>query len=343
MQPSDRWISHRHYNVGRGDVNVANPANSRKVEIVGGPPGRDFRENRVERTRLTLHSLGTVRAGIRLVARTPGDDLDVVVAGKVLSELAEDVGGVGGVRREVLVDDEDPHRGNVYSFGRTRAIYVACSRWRTRMADRCSSSAARGCSATRSSAGWPSGRRSTRPSATSTRPRGRRRPRRAARLRARRRRRASCIDAAPAGCRGQCHRHREAARGGVAAGHAIAINALFPHQAARGCADVRGPARARQHGLRVLRRRLPPERDTAKDDTPDARDLYGRSKLLGEVAGTGLRSRSARRSSAGSSSALQRPARVVRRPGREDRSSGLHRGDLLRPDHAGARRVIVRS
>lgn len=67
---------------------------------------------------------------------------------------------------------------------------------------------------------------------------------------------------------------------------AVALNALFPHQAA---------AASAQHDARFLHvstdcvfagELAPPGRYT-EDDTPDARDLYGLSKLLGEVRAPG--------------------------------------------------------
>jgi dTDP-4-dehydrorhamnose reductase len=67
---------------------------------------------------------------------------------------------------------------------------------------------------------------------------------------------------------------------------AVALNALFPHQAAQVAAE---------HGARFLHVSTdcvfagelePPGRYT-EDDDPDARDLYGLSKLLGEVRATG--------------------------------------------------------
>ena len=65
--------------------------------------------------------------------------------------------------------------------------------------------------------------------------------------------------------------------------------------------SLRGGGRAadpREHRLRVLGELRPPARYT-EDDTPDARDLYGRTKLLGEVTRRAP-SRCAPRSSAGS-------------------------------------------
>jgi len=67
---------------------------------------------------------------------------------------------------------------------------------------------------------------------------------------------------------------------------AIALNALFPHQAA---------AAAAEHGARMIHvstdcvfsGELAPPGRYGEDDTPDARDLYGLSKLLGEVHAPG--------------------------------------------------------
>jgi dTDP-4-dehydrorhamnose reductase len=63
---------------------------------------------------------------------------------------------------------------------------------------------------------------------------------------------------------------------------AITINALLPHRLAAACAE---------HGARlvhvstdcVFSGALPAPRAYSEDDVPDAYDLYGRSKLLGEV------------------------------------------------------------
>jgi dTDP-4-dehydrorhamnose reductase len=63
---------------------------------------------------------------------------------------------------------------------------------------------------------------------------------------------------------------------------AITVNALFPHQLAAACAE---------HGARLLHvstdcvfsGALPAPAAYREDDAPDATDLYGRSKLLGEV------------------------------------------------------------
>jgi dTDP-4-dehydrorhamnose reductase len=63
---------------------------------------------------------------------------------------------------------------------------------------------------------------------------------------------------------------------------AITVNALFPHQLAAACAE---------HGARLLHvstdcvfsGALPAPAAYREDDVPDATDLYGRSKLLGEV------------------------------------------------------------
>lgn len=64
---------------------------------------------------------------------------------------------------------------------------------------------------------------------------------------------------------------------------AIPINALFPHQVARAC---------RERGIRLIHISTDCVFDGSKgayreDDAATARDLYGRSKLLGEVTGEG--------------------------------------------------------
>ena len=116
---------------------------------------------------------------------------------------------------------------------------------------------------------------------------------------------------------------------------AVALNALFPHQAAAASAE---------HGARFLHvstdcvfagELAPPGRYT-EDDTPDARDLYGLSKLLGEVRAPGgahhphVDHRLGARARVGA-------ARVARLPGRQA-GEGLRGGLVLRPDHACARR-----
>lgn len=68
---------------------------------------------------------------------------------------------------------------------------------------------------------------------------------------------------------------------------AITLNALFPHQAAEICA---------RHGARLIHvstdcvfsGQLEPPARYSEDDFPDCDDLYGRSKLLGEVVDGGL-------------------------------------------------------
>jgi dTDP-4-dehydrorhamnose reductase len=61
--------------------------------------------------------------------------------------------------------------------------------------------------------------------------------------------------------------------------HVIAINALFPHQVADLCGD-RGVRLIHFSTDCVFSGKRGPSKE---DDTPDAYDLYGRSKLLGEV------------------------------------------------------------
>lgn len=63
----------------------------------------------------------------------------------------------------------------------------------------------------------------------------------------------------------------------------IRVNSLFPHELAEACGD---------HGARLIHVSTDCVFSGARggyveDDLPDARDLYGRSKLLGEVAGPG--------------------------------------------------------
>jgi dTDP-4-dehydrorhamnose reductase len=65
---------------------------------------------------------------------------------------------------------------------------------------------------------------------------------------------------------------------------AIRINSLFPHQLAALC---------REHSARMVHISTDcvfsgSRGDYSEDDVPDATDIYGRSKLLGEVAGTGV-------------------------------------------------------
>jgi dTDP-4-dehydrorhamnose reductase len=63
---------------------------------------------------------------------------------------------------------------------------------------------------------------------------------------------------------------------------AIAINALFPHQLADACAAA-GARLVHVSTDCVFSGALPPPGAYTEDDVPDARDLYGRTKLLGEV------------------------------------------------------------
>ncbi|MBN1528517.1 MAG: SDR family oxidoreductase [Thermoleophilaceae bacterium] len=88
--------------------------------------------------------------------------------------------------------------------------------------------------------------------------------------------------AAVVNCIGLVKQLEEAAR----PASAVALNALFPHQAAEAAA---------QHGARfvhvstdcVFAGDLAPPGRYTEDDAPDARDLYGLSKLLGEVRAPG--------------------------------------------------------
>jgi len=63
---------------------------------------------------------------------------------------------------------------------------------------------------------------------------------------------------------------------------AIALNAVFPHQAARACA-ARGVRFVQISTDCVFSGQLDPRAAYAEDHPPDARDLYGLTKLLGEV------------------------------------------------------------
>src|SRR5918992_5632941 len=62
----------------------------------------------------------------------------------------------------------------------------------------------------------------------------------------------------------------------------IAINSLFPHQVAAICA-ARGARLIHVSTDCVFAGTLPPPARYTEEDLPDARDLYGLSKLLGEV------------------------------------------------------------
>jgi dTDP-4-dehydrorhamnose reductase len=67
---------------------------------------------------------------------------------------------------------------------------------------------------------------------------------------------------------------------------AIALNALFPHQAAQAAAE-QGARFLHVSTDCVFAGTLEPPARYTEDDTPDARDLYGLSKLLGEVTAPG--------------------------------------------------------
>ena len=121
QQPGDRRIGHGHHDIGTWRRHRCESREEHEGRIVESPapegparePGREHSPD--------AYPSWDVRAGIRLVAGTPGDDLDVVVSTQVLSQLPKDVRGARSVRREVLIDDEYPHRGNVYSLWRTSA------------------------------------------------------------------------------------------------------------------------------------------------------------------------------------------------------------------------------
>lgn len=63
---------------------------------------------------------------------------------------------------------------------------------------------------------------------------------------------------------------------------AIRLNALFPHELAEACAEV-GARLIHVSTDCVFSGALPAPARYTEDDLPDARDVYGRSKLLGEV------------------------------------------------------------
>jgi dTDP-4-dehydrorhamnose reductase len=63
---------------------------------------------------------------------------------------------------------------------------------------------------------------------------------------------------------------------------AITVNSLFPHQLAEACRD-RDVRLIHPSTDCVFSGELPAPAAYTEDDLPDARDLYGRSKLLGEV------------------------------------------------------------
>ncbi|MEX2413287.1 MAG: sugar nucleotide-binding protein [Thermoleophilaceae bacterium] len=62
----------------------------------------------------------------------------------------------------------------------------------------------------------------------------------------------------------------------------ITLNALLPHQLAEACGNA-GARLVHVSTDCVFSGELPAPRRYAEDDVPDPRDLYGRSKLLGEV------------------------------------------------------------
>ena len=126
-----------------------------------------------------------------------------------------------------------------------------------------------------------------------------------------------------AGCGRQLRRHCQAAGGAKDPMPSIAINALLPHLLARACA-ARG-ARLVQistdcvfDGRGRLRRGRP----------PDAADLYGRSKMLGEVTGSRL-SDAAHVDHRPRTHRTLRPRRMVPRPAGADRD-GYRGADLHR-------------
>ena len=63
---------------------------------------------------------------------------------------------------------------------------------------------------------------------------------------------------------------------------AIRLNALLPHQLAAACADA-GARLVHVSTDCVFSGELPEPARYREDDVPDARDVYGRSKLLGEI------------------------------------------------------------
>ena len=70
--------------------------------------------------------------------------------------------------------------------------------------------------------------------------------------------------------------------GGQSPEAAIRLNALLPHQLAAACADA-GARLVHISTDCVFSGELPEPARYREDDVPDARDVYGRSKLLGEV------------------------------------------------------------
>ena len=68
---------------------------------------------------------------------------------------------------------------------------------------------------------------------------------------------------------------------------AITVNALFPHHVQSAVADMRARLIHVSTDC-VFSGNLPLERAYTEDDLPDARDLYGRTKLLGEVGAPAL-------------------------------------------------------
>lgn len=69
---------------------------------------------------------------------------------------------------------------------------------------------------------------------------------------------------------------------GQSAVSAIRLNSLFPHELAEACAAV-GARLIHVSTDCVFSGELPAPARYTEDDVPDARDVYGRSKLLGEV------------------------------------------------------------
>ena len=67
---------------------------------------------------------------------------------------------------------------------------------------------------------------------------------------------------------------------------AITLNALFPHQLATACGEA-GARLVHVSTDCVFSGALQPPRAYTEEDVPDARDVYGRTKLLGEVSEPG--------------------------------------------------------
>ena len=101
---------------------------------------------------------------------------------------------------------------------------------------------------------------------------------------------------------------------------AIRLNALFPHELAEACAAV-GARLVHVSTDCVFSGDLAAPGRYSEDDLADARDVYGRSKLLGEVVDAPARD-AAHVDHRPRAATCERPARVVRRARGTSRSSG---------------------